>query len=343
MTTPSARSAPTIRSLSRARSGAVIRVAVSDSAASTSARLVSDLEPGSATVAASGPSPAGADQLDGTAALTGAGRERRCNGRDRACRQSAACRGCRRNPVQTGDMCGRYVNVAASSDLLDEFDAEEAVGADPGASWNIAPTDAVRVVLERAPKDAPPTQTVRQLRTVRWGLVPSWSKDPQRRRADDQRPHRDRDRQARVRKAAARRRCLVPALGYYEWQQTPTGKVPHFLHDPDGRLLAMAGLYELWRDPARADDDDERWVWTCTIITQQATDLLGEIHDRNPVVVPRELWSQLAGLHQRRRRGGRPAARADARGPVGALRGRRGGRQRAQQRTGAHPARGRSA
>jgi putative SOS response-associated peptidase YedK len=92
--------------------------------------------------------------------------------------------------------------------------------------------------------------------------------------------------------AAARRRCLVPALGYYEWQKTDGGKVPHFLHDPDGRLLAMAGLYELWRDPALPDDDPDRWLWTCTIITQQATDLLGQIHDRNPVVVPPQLRAE---------------------------------------------------
>jgi putative SOS response-associated peptidase YedK len=90
-------------------------------------------------------------------------------------------------------------------------------------------------------------------------------------------------------KAAGRRRCLVPAQGYYEWQQTERGKVPYFLHDPDGGLLAMAGLYELWRDHSLADDDPNRWLWTCTIITEQATDLLGEIHDRNPVIVPASL------------------------------------------------------
>jgi putative SOS response-associated peptidase YedK len=92
--------------------------------------------------------------------------------------------------------------------------------------------------------------------------------------------------------AAARRRCLLPSLGYYEWQKTDHGKVPHFLHDPDGRLLAMAGLYELWRDRSLPDDDPNRWLWTCTVITQQASDLLGEIHDRNPVIVPADLHEQ---------------------------------------------------
>jgi putative SOS response-associated peptidase YedK len=192
-------------------------------------------------------------------------------------------------------MCGRYVNEASTDDLVEEFDVEQVTGPELPPSWNIAPTDPVRVVLSRPPKaaDGPgivdSDRPIRQLRTVRWGLVPSWSKD---------RKGAARMINARIEtvtekpafsKAAGRRRCLIPALGYYEWQQTGRGKVPHFLHDPDGRLLAMAGLYELWRDPTLAEDDPDRWLWTCTIITQQATDLLGEIHDRNPVIVPAEL------------------------------------------------------
>jgi putative SOS response-associated peptidase YedK len=188
-------------------------------------------------------------------------------------------------------MCGRYVNVAASSDLVDEFDVEETVGDDPGPSWNVAPTDPVRVIVQRPPRDAEATGAgaVRQLRTVRWGLVPSWSRDSKGgARMINARIETVTEKPA-FKAAAARRRCLVPALGYYEWQKADGGKVPHFLHDPDGRLLAMAGLYELWRDPSLPDNDPNRWLWSCTIITQQATDLLGEIHDRNPVVVPPQL------------------------------------------------------
>jgi putative SOS response-associated peptidase YedK len=130
----------------------------------------------------------------------------------------------------------------------------------------------------------------RQLRTARWGLVPSWSRDAKggakminaRIETVTSKPA--------FKAAAARRRCLLPSLGYYEWQRTDHGKVPYFLHDPGGHLLAMAGLYELWRDPDAAEDDPNRWLWTCTVITQQAPDLLGEIHDRNPVIVPRHLY-----------------------------------------------------
>ena len=190
-------------------------------------------------------------------------------------------------------MCGRYVSSASTADLLTEFDVEEVVGEELRPSWNVAPTQSVRAILQRPPKEpterAEPAKPVRQLRALRWGLVPSWSSDPKGgARMINARIETVTEKPA-FKKAAARRRCLLPAAGYYEWQKTDHGKVPYFLHDPDGRLLAMAGLYELWRDPALADDDPNRWLWSCTIITQQAPDLLGEIHDRNPVLVPPEL------------------------------------------------------
>lgn len=190
-------------------------------------------------------------------------------------------------------MCGRYVSSASTADLLTEFEVEEVVGEELRPSWNIAPTQSVRAILQRPPKEpteqADPAKPIRQLRALRWGLVPSWSKDPKGgARMINARIETVTEKPA-FKKAAARRRCLLPAAGYYEWQKTDQGKVPYFMHDPDGRLLAMAGLYELWRDPALADDDPNRWLWSCTIITQQAPDLLGEIHDRNPVLVPPEL------------------------------------------------------
>lgn len=183
-------------------------------------------------------------------------------------------------------MCGRYVSVASTDNLYDEFDLDTVVGEDLPPSWNVAPTDAVRMVVERAAHGADAVDApLRQLRTARWGLVPSWSRDAKGgARMINARIETVTEKPA-FKSAAARRRCLLPALGYYEWRKTENGKVPYFLHDPDGDTLAMAGLYELWRDPGRADDDPLRWLWTCTIITQQATDLLGAIHDRNPVNV----------------------------------------------------------
>jgi putative SOS response-associated peptidase YedK len=186
-------------------------------------------------------------------------------------------------------MCGRYVNVASTDDLTDEFDVEETVGEDLPPSYNIAPTDPIRAILQRTPRGEKNAAPVRQLRTVRWGLVPSWSKDAKGgSRLINARIETVTSKPA-FKTAAARRRCLLPALGYYEWQSTEHGKTAYFLHEPDGQLFAMAGLYELWPDPARADDDPNRWLWTATIITQPATDLMGQIHDRTPVAVPPEL------------------------------------------------------
>ena len=191
-------------------------------------------------------------------------------------------------------MCGRFASSADAADLALAFDAalaedgDTAGGGDPGPSWNVAPTDAVRVVLERPPHGEPDADPQRVLRTARWGLVPGWATDPSggarlinaRSETVDSKPS--------FRRAAGARRCLLPADGYYEWQKTAEGKVPYFLHDPDGAPLAMAGLYELWRDPERDDDDPARWLWSATVITREATDTLGEIHDRCPVLVPAE-------------------------------------------------------
>ena len=212
-------------------------------------------------------------------------------------------------------MCGRYANSTNTAGIYGAFDIDEVIGEELEPSWNIAPTDPVRAVVQRPPRqehlerrEDPDDQgnhrgdraderagapgVVRQLRTFRWGLVPSWSKDRKgaarlinaRRETVVEKPA--------FRTAAGRRRCLLPADGYYEWQQTPDGKIPYFLHAADDGQLAFAGLYELWPDPALPDDSPDRWLWTCTVITQQATDTLGEIHDRCPVIVPAQWQSR---------------------------------------------------
>lgn len=189
-------------------------------------------------------------------------------------------------------MCGRYVSVKSDEDLTEEFDVEEAVGAALPPSWNVAPTDPVRVVVKRHPTGDRDADPVRQLRTVQWGLLPSWSKS----RTGGAKMINARSEtvasKPAFKSAAARRRCLTPSLGYYEWKHEGGQRIPYFLHAPDERTLAMAGLYEIWRDDSLPEDDPNRWVWTCTIITRPATDLLGEIHDRCPVLVPPELQEQ---------------------------------------------------
>ncbi|MFH5821275.1 SOS response-associated peptidase [Georgenia sp. AZ-5] len=187
-------------------------------------------------------------------------------------------------------MCGRYANARRDADLIRAFDVEDVVGEELPPSWNIAPTRDVRVVLERAPKQEPEAQPVRQLRTARWGLVPSWAEDLSiGSRLINARSETITEKSS-FKTAAAKRRCIVPADGYFEWQKLPDGKKqPFFLHGPDGEPLAFAGLYELWPDPSLPPDHPDRWRWTSTIMTTRAADTLGHIHDRTPVIVPADL------------------------------------------------------
>lgn len=195
---------------------------------------------------------------------------------------------------ETGGMCGRYASTRRDDELADQFRIDQVLGEGPGPSWNVAPTDPVRVVLERAEGQGPQ----RQLRTVRWGLVPSWAKDPGvGARMINARVETVTEKPA-FRRAAASRRAIVPMDGYFEWQRTPAGKVPYFLTAADDaqRGLAAAGLYELWPDPSRPADDPDRWRWTVTVLTRSATDALGHIHDRTPVLLPPGLWDEWLDL-----------------------------------------------
>ncbi len=198
-------------------------------------------------------------------------------------------------------MCGRYASSRRPEDLLEEFEVVEShVSAPLAPDYNVAPTKEVYAVLERAAKKDSPDPPQRQLRVLTWGLVPSWAKDPSiGSRMINARMESVAEKPA-YRKAFAARRCLLPADGYFEWyateQLTAKGtpkKQPFFIRPRDGATLAMAGLYEIWRDPERADDDPGRFRWTCTVITTEAEDDLGRIHDRMPLMVEparRDAW-----------------------------------------------------
>lgn len=197
-------------------------------------------------------------------------------------------------------MCGRYASSRRPEDLLEEFEVAEAVVAAPLApDWNVAPTKEVYAVLERPPSEHR-ERAERQLRVLTWGLVPSWAEDPTiGARLINARSETVAAKPA-FRRAFAARRCLLPADGYYEWYasqaRTRAGKPvkqPFFIHPRDGGVLAMAGLYEIWRDPTRSEDDPARFRWTCTVITTAAEDALGRIHDRMPLMVDpgaRDAW-----------------------------------------------------
>jgi putative SOS response-associated peptidase YedK len=171
-----------------------------------------------------------------------------------------------------------------------ELRVSSVVGDEPAPSWNVAPTQEARVVLERLNRDHVDGPPVRQLRALRWGLVPSWAPDPRiGSRLINARAETVTEKPAFA-AAASLRRCLVPADGYYEWERRPgaPSSVPHFLHR-GGQGLWFAGLYEFWADRDRPADDPDRWVTSFTMITTTAADALGHIHDRSPVIVPPDL------------------------------------------------------
>ena len=182
---------------------------------------------------------------------------------------------------------------------MEEFEVVDIrVPAPLEADYNVAPTKEVYAVVERPPSRESEEPPQRQLRVLRWGLVPSWAKDPSiGNRMINARMETVAEKPA-FKRAFAARRCLLPADGYFEWyptsQTTKAGKPrkqPFFIRPQDGGVLAMAGLYEIWRDPTRADDDPDRFRWTTTVLTTSAEDSLGHIHDRMPLMVDPARWS----------------------------------------------------
>ncbi|MGC5223211.1 SOS response-associated peptidase [Micromonospora sp. DT81.3] len=178
-------------------------------------------------------------------------------------------------------MCGRFVVARAASDLVTFLDVDT-IGEDlPPESYNVCPTDRVAIVLDSVKTD-PPT---RRLEAARWGLVPALAEDPSvgvkafNARAEEL------ETKSLFRDALEKRRAVVPASGYYEWQTEGGTKTPHFIHPADGSTLLMAGLYEWWRNPQLAEDDPARWLLSFAILTRSSTGRLGSIHDRMPVFV----------------------------------------------------------
>jgi putative SOS response-associated peptidase YedK len=188
-------------------------------------------------------------------------------------------------------MCGRYAASRSPDDLAIEFEAVKAEGQAPlAADYNVAPTKDVYVVRHKKERDAEGALTGgghRELRAVRWGLVPSWAKDVSvGNRMLNARVESLTDKPA-FRTAARTRRCLVPADGWFEWAKrldAPT-KQPYFITPEDGSTLAMAGLWEVW---GRGDDR----LYTCTVVTAPAVGALAEIHDRMPLVLPPDRWAE---------------------------------------------------
>jgi putative SOS response-associated peptidase YedK len=187
-------------------------------------------------------------------------------------------------------MCGRYAASRSPDDLVVEFEAVRAEGQKPlPADYNVAPTKDVYVVRTKKERDAEGALTGgahRELRAVRWGLVPSWAKDVSvGNRLLNARVESLTEKPA-FRTAARTRRCLVPADGWFEWAKRldkPT-KQPYFVTPQDGSGLAFAGLWEVW-------GRGEGRLYTCTVVTAPAVGALTEIHARMPLVLPPDRWA----------------------------------------------------
>ena len=180
-------------------------------------------------------------------------------------------------------MCGRFFLQRDPAGLATYFETTNATPNHP-ASWNVAPTQG-SLVVRRNPGDG-----ARSLDGLRWGLVPRWAKDDAgaarliNARADGvaSKPS--------FRDAFAKRRCLVPADGFYEWRQEGPGpKQPYAVALRDGAPMALAGLWEGWKQP------DVGWLRTFTIVTTEANPMLSALHVRMPVILGRADWPAWLG------------------------------------------------
>jgi putative SOS response-associated peptidase YedK len=166
-------------------------------------------------------------------------------------------------------MCGRYTLRTPIDVLAEGFEIQE-YPSSITPNYNVAPTQEVAAVVEEDEK--------RKLEMFHWGLIPSWAKDPSignkmvnaRAETVSEKPS--------FRSAFKKRRCLILADGFYEWQKTDDGKQPYHIKMQDDSPFAFAGLWEIWKD------DEE--IRSCTIITTAANDLMSEIHHRMPVILP---------------------------------------------------------
>ena len=172
-------------------------------------------------------------------------------------------------------MCGRF-SLSGDVDFYAEyFGVDHVLTESLDQSWNVAPTDPVYVVAER--------EEARNLGTMRWGLIPHWAGDTKTLNIN-----------ARVETVAttpafrdsfSKKRCLIPADGFYEWDPKEKGRSPHWIFRADGYPVGFAGVWSAWKNPA-----DDEWVRSCAILTTAATGIIAGIHGRMPVALVPEVW-----------------------------------------------------
>jgi putative SOS response-associated peptidase YedK len=184
-------------------------------------------------------------------------------------------------------MCGRFVSASPPDELARYFDVDQVAETALDPSYNVAPTNDVYVVVE--------TGGIRRLDTFHWGLIPFWAKDAKvGQKMINARAESLADKPA-FKRPFTRRRCLIPADGFFEWKKVPgqKAKQPMYIHRTDDEPMAFAGLWELWRpkgDDGEYSDDESTWIRSCTIITGQPNETMQPIHDRMPVILPPSAW-----------------------------------------------------
>jgi putative SOS response-associated peptidase YedK len=173
-------------------------------------------------------------------------------------------------------MCGRFALLAPGPTIAEQFGV--AVSHDIAPRYNIAPTQPVAAVrLDNSGE--------RELTYFQWGLIPSWAKDPKigsrlinaRSETAPEKPS--------FRAAFKRRRCLLPASGFYEWQQLNGRKQPIYIRPTDDFLFGLAGLWEMWHG------EQGGLIETCTILTTTPNELMAPIHNRMPVIIELDDYS----------------------------------------------------
>ena len=179
-------------------------------------------------------------------------------------------------------MCGRYASFLPAEALRAMFDT---LNATPNwePTWNMAPTRDAPVVRLH------PESRARHLDLLRWGLVPHWAKDPKSVRQPINARAETLATSSMFRDALERRRCLVPADVFYEWQAIDGAKLPFAVARADGDPMVFAGLWEGWRGP------DGSVIRSFTIVTTNANALLRPIHERMPVILERADWPSWLG------------------------------------------------
>lgn len=178
-------------------------------------------------------------------------------------------------------MCGRYVLVSGTDELAERFEVDEIRTEPLPGRFNVAPSTEVYAVVEDA--------TSRRLGRLRWGFVPSFAttlkggRQPINARIETVATSR------MFARSFERRRCLLPADGFYEWQDRGDGrpKQPFHLRDAEGAPLAFAAIWSSWRDPA---DEEAAPVRSTAIVTTAARGEMQRIHERMPVMLPPQLW-----------------------------------------------------